>query len=304
MYCIVFLSFWFVTFARAVATGWESEECTGVSLLQHSVPKLRSNLNSEVQTYASSDRMAQRQGTDATEVDFIIGTGPPKTATSTLRDALELLGRHAAHGSTMFSQAFDPSFEAVFHDDNVPAIETILREGYNATAGDSPWCFMYEDLMRMKPEYKVIMSVHPGGPDAWVESTHTWNEFHQKLVYPLAPPPGERRRSVPRGFAGRKITDFPPERVNEHLYASKLDCFINETHNQTWRDRCKQGYLAHYDKVRRTVPQERLLEFNVSDGWAPLCSFLGLPVPDMPFPDVNDRTNGHPGRHPSAAEKV
>jgi len=289
MYCIVFLPFWFVTFARATVTGWESEECMGVSLVQHSVPKRRSNLHSEVQTYASSDRMAQRQGTDATEVDFIIGTGPPKTGTSTLRQALEILGRHAAHGETMFKNPFDPSFEAVFHDDNVPAIKKILREGYNATAGDSPWCFMYEDLMRMKPNYKVIMSVHPRGPDAWVESTHTWNQFHVKGVYPLV---------------NVKITDFPPEKVNEHLYASKLDCFINETHNQTWRDRCKQGYLAHYDKVRRTVPQERLLEFNVSDGWAPLCSFLGLPVPDMPFPDVNDRTNGHPGQHPSAAEKV
>jgi len=271
MNCMVFLSCWLVTRARVIATECGSEEDMGVSLLQHSVPKLRSKANSKV--------------------DFVIGVGPPKTGTSSLRRALDILGRKAAHGNTMFSSAFDPVWDDVYNGDNVPAINKILQAGYDATAGDSPWCFMYEDLMRMKPNYKVIMSVHPRGPDGWVESTHTWNEFHVKGVYD----PGGW--STPPGFGNRNITDFPPERVNENNYASKLDCFINETHNQSWRDRCKQGYLAHYDTVRRTVPRERLLEFNVSDGWAPLCSFLGLPVPNVTFPDVNDRTNGHPGKH-------
>ena len=38
------------------------------------------------------------------------------------------------------------------------------------------------------------------------------------------------------------------------------------------------------------MPAERLLVFNVSEGWAPLCAFLGKPVPeDEPFPHLNDR---------------
>eukprot|EP00930_Biecheleria_cincta_P034911 TRINITY_DN2405_c0_g1_i1.p1 TRINITY_DN2405_c0_g1~~TRINITY_DN2405_c0_g1_i1.p1 ORF type:complete len:282 (-),score=33.75 TRINITY_DN2405_c0_g1_i1:167-1012(-) len=276
VHCMVFFTIWFVTCAGAVATECDPKECMDVTLLQNSAPRLITK--SKVQT------------TVAAEVDFIIGTGVPKTATSSLREALNILGRHAAHGATMFSQAFDTAWDAALHGDNVPAIKKFLREGYDATAGDSPWCFMYEDLMRMKPNYKVVMSVHPRGPDAWVDSSDTWNAFHVGGFFPPANDP-----NTPPFFAGRKITDFPPERLNEHLYASKLDCFINETHNESWGDRCKQGYLAHYDKVRRAVPKDRLLEFNASDGWAPLCSFLNLPVPDMPFPDVNDRTNGHPG---------
>lgn len=41
--------------------------------------------------------------------------------------------------------------------------------------------------------------------------------------------------------------------------------------------------------MQRTVPPERLLVFDVRQGWEPLCAFLGVPVPlDEPFPHVND----------------
>lgn len=33
----------------------------------------------------------------------------------------------------------------------------------------------------------------------------------------------------------------------------------------------------------------QLLEFSVEDGWGPLCNFLEMPVPDVPFPRINSR---------------
>ena len=42
------------------------------------------------------------------------------------------------------------------------------------------------------------------------------------------------------------------------------------------------------EEVKATVPKERLLVFEAKQGWKPLCEFLGLPVPDGPFPRVND----------------
>jgi hypothetical protein len=39
--------------------------------------------------------------------------------------------------------------------------------------------------------------------------------------------------------------------------------------------------------VRATAPPDRLVEWRASDGWAPLCSALGLAVPSTPFPHVN-----------------
>ena len=40
--------------------------------------------------------------------------------------------------------------------------------------------------------------------------------------------------------------------------------------------------------VKRTVPEDKLLVFNVKEGWEPLCKFLGKPIPDQSFPRLND----------------
>ena len=41
-------------------------------------------------------------------------------------------------------------------------------------------------------------------------------------------------------------------------------------------------------EVKETVPKEKLLIFNVKEGWKPLCDFLDVPIPDQPFPNIND----------------
>jgi len=49
------------------------------------------------------------------------------------------------------------------------------------------------------------------------------------------------------------------------------------------------GYLRHNDWVRAMIPKAQLLEYEPSQGWAPLCEFLGVPIPEgMEFPHVNE----------------
>lgn len=50
----------------------------------------------------------------------------------------------------------------------------------------------------------------------------------------------------------------------------------------------KVGYDRHYEHVRSLVPPERLLEYNVKEGWGPLCKFLGIDHPGTEFPRGND----------------
>jgi hypothetical protein len=50
----------------------------------------------------------------------------------------------------------------------------------------------------------------------------------------------------------------------------------------------KSAYVRHNQYIRDNVPAERLLDFKLSDGWGPLCEFLGKEVPDVPFPHLND----------------
>ena len=47
--------------------------------------------------------------------------------------------------------------------------------------------------------------------------------------------------------------------------------------------------LRHHDEVKSAVPAERLLVWDVKQGWEPLCEFLEVDVPDGPLPHANDR---------------
>lgn len=54
------------------------------------------------------------------------------------------------------------------------------------------------------------------------------------------------------------------------------------------RRRLRNGYTDYYRRVRAAVPAARRLEYRLGDGWEPLCAFLDVPVPDVPFPRVNE----------------
>jgi len=49
------------------------------------------------------------------------------------------------------------------------------------------------------------------------------------------------------------------------------------------------AYYEHYDEIRAVTPPERLLEYELGSGWEPLCKFLGKPIPNEPFPHINEK---------------
>jgi hypothetical protein len=64
--------------------------------------------------------------------------------------------------------------------------------------------------------------------------------------------------------------------IGEQVFSNRFD-----------RDHVMGVYTAHVKAVRATVPPERLLVFEIGDGWGPLCAHLDVPVPDQPFPNSN-----------------
>jgi hypothetical protein len=59
--------------------------------------------------------------------------------------------------------------------------------------------------------------------------------------------------------------------------------------DHTDHDRVIAAYRQNNEKVRDTIPVDRLLVYNVAEGWEPLCRFLEVPVPLTPFPRTNPR---------------
>jgi hypothetical protein len=61
-------------------------------------------------------------------------------------------------------------------------------------------------------------------------------------------------------------------------------------------------FREHIDLVRKTIAPDRLLVFDVADGWEPLCAFLGREVPSHPFPRTNNVREFHDGTWVGPAE--
>ena len=51
-----------------------------------------------------------------------------------------------------------------------------------------------------------------------------------------------------------------------------------------------RAFVAHTEAVKATIPADRLLVYQVKEGWGPLCAFLGVAEPAEPFPRTNNRT--------------
>jgi len=83
--------------------------------------------------------------------------------------------------------------------------------------------------------------------------------------------------------------DLPPH--GTEMLRATGDMIMTETFGTVSPDEAtaKAAYEARLDEVRATVPPEQLLVYDVAEGWEPLCAFLGVPVPDTPFPHLNRR---------------
>ena len=64
------------------------------------------------------------------------------------------------------------------------------------------------------------------------------------------------------------------------LSKKENDLYLNE-------NQMRQRYRMHNAYVMATVPKERLLVYNLKEGWEPLCQFLGKDIPDIPVPHDN-----------------
>jgi hypothetical protein len=190
----------------------------------------------------------------------VIGAGLGRTGTLSLKLALERLGFGPCfHMAEMFiNQDRAPLW--VDAAEGRPNWEAIFK-GYPATT-DYPACIYWRELASAYPSAKVILTLRDA--DKWFEST-------QATIFSEAM--SERIRSSPAPivemFEKTLWKDFG-DRIHDH------DFMI-------------EHFERHNAAVKAGVPKKRLLVYEVSEGWGPLCDFLDVDVPDAPFPNVNSR---------------
>jgi len=188
----------------------------------------------------------------------VIGAGFGRTGTLSLKLALEQLGFNKCHHMIEVFQDeqqqqywYDAAFGKTMNWDDV-------FHGFAASV-DFPSCAYYAQLMTYYPEAKVVLSLRD--PDAWFAS------------------------------ASNTIFNSMDKSADSDSIQSQMvtKLILQDTFGGKHRDaeHAKAVFNAHNEKVQSVVPKDRLLVFEAKMGWAPLCEFLGVPVPDTDYPRTN-----------------
>jgi len=190
----------------------------------------------------------------------VIGAGLGRTATFTMKFALEHIGFGPCfHMSENFANARVKIPQWIDAVHGKPDWDAIF-DGYQSTT-DYPACTWWRELAEYYPDAKVILTTRD--PDSWFESVSEtiFSEAMQGNL--VGSPIGEMMH-------GAVFVPFGGGDINDRAFMT------------SWFQRRNQ------EVIDGLLP-ERLLVFHPKQGWEPLCEFLGVPVPDCPFPRVNSR---------------
>lgn len=189
----------------------------------------------------------------------VIGAGLGRTGTNSFKLAMEILGFGKCHHMV----------EVLDHPDHAPVFlaaaqgEAVdwdaLFDGYQSST-DWPSCHFWRELSEHFPQAKIVLTVRDA--ESWYRSMSETILPTMKLKFETIQSPivAMGDEILMKQFLQGNADD------KDHVIA------MFERHNQTVRD---------------AIPDDRLLEFKAQDGWEPLCAFLGVPVPDEPYPVTN-----------------
>ena len=196
----------------------------------------------------------------------VIGAGFGRTGTKSLKLALEQLGYDKCH----HMMEVMPNRAQIDYWDRASRGESMNWEevftGYKA-AVDWPSSAYYEELAEYFPDAKVVLSVRD--PEAWYKST-------SETIYLIG-------SAIPGWIAGI----YPPiKTLKQFVFRTIWDGIFDGRFEE--KEYALQVFRDNIETAKRVIPPDRLLIHEAKEGWPPLCEFLGKPVPDTPYPRVNE----------------
>ena len=192
----------------------------------------------------------------------IIGAGMGRTGTDSLARTLEILGYGPCHHMFEISDNRNllPDWQKIAMGENVPWARVF--RGYRSQV-DWPGACYWKELATEYPRAKVILTVRD--PYDW----------HDSMLRTIAPKLRDRAK-VDDPYSKARL-EMANTIVAEGIFGGRLFD----------REYSVALFKRHIEYVVETIAPERLLVFEVADGWRPLAEFLGTSEPDLPFPNKN-----------------
>jgi hypothetical protein len=187
----------------------------------------------------------------------VVGAGLGRSGTMSMKIALEQLGFGPCHHMIEVFQHLESVPLWVEAARGRPDWDLIFKD--HAACVDYPSARYWREIADRYPDAKVLLTVRD--PEQWFEST-------QATI-----------------FAPGSPVDHPPEPMKDFLEAITGD-FQGKIHERAFMT---DYFRRHSEAVKAAIAPERLLVYQAGEGWERLCAFLGVSVPDTPFPQVNTR---------------
>lgn len=193
----------------------------------------------------------------------VIGSGFGRTGTMSLKLALEQLGLGPCHHmDEVFKRPDQVPLWRAAADGQAVDWDSMFA-GFRSQV-DWPGAHFWRALAAAYPGAKVIHTVRP--EDQW------WTSFSGTIGTLLA---SYHDKPLPPHI--RAMMEISADIVGPQTFGAPV----------TDKQAALAAYRARTDDVRSAIPPERLLVFDVAEGWGPLCGFLGVPTPLTPFPRTN-----------------
>ena len=198
----------------------------------------------------------------------VICAGMNKTGTKSISEALQQLGFTVFDAVPQQLLDFLDHWVDVFQNGTQPDVKRVYQ---NADAVvDIPGNLFWEEILETFPDCKVILSERD--EDSWIQSWVNQLEMIQAARVGI------------RAFIAYKLS----QTARKLRYVGN-SCFTALLGSTNPKSTCvfRKRYRMHNHRVKSIVPPEKLLVFNVKQGWKPLCDFLGCEVPTSAFPHEN-----------------
>ncbi|PTB42446.1 hypothetical protein M441DRAFT_191146 [Trichoderma asperellum CBS 433.97] len=211
----------------------------------------------------------------------VLVLGMPRTGTLSILSAFKILGYKPFHASMMdqypyqlplYTEALQAKYEKTTEPYGRKEFDKLFMGKWNVSC-NMPGSLLADELIKAYPNAKIILTTRD--VDKWqrsmkesVDAAVKWKAFDWLASWD----------SVVIGPWWKY-----------HKYQHSLRPILAPNGE-------RQAYLDHYKRINEIVPPGRVLNFNVAEGWEPLCNFLGKDIPHVPFPNVNNKNDFLAGR--------
>lgn len=204
----------------------------------------------------------------------VIYAGYPKTGTKTMHEVFKRLGYKTIYDIMENYEYLNDDWNKIYAGKGT--VEDFRRMFKDVdVVMDSPCCYFWEEILEAFPEAKVLFGYRDD--EQWYKSFKSQVDSYERIDMKLQVLLSPTFRSMGGFLIGIQNLYFG---LGKQPGPFGFNLVMNEM-------MCRKSYRMHNAYVLNNAPKDKLHVVDFKQGWEPICKFLEVPVPELPFPHKN-----------------